>query len=51
MAAIVGIDAKIEISTDDGTTWVEMPERNQFNINISVDTAEHKTFKESLADA
>ena len=51
MAAIVGIDAKIEVSTDNGATWVEMPQRNNFQINIQVDTAEHKTFKSSLAEA
>lgn len=51
MAAIVGIDAKIEVSTDNGVTWAEMPQRNNFQINIQVDTAEHKTFKASLAEA
>lgn len=51
MAAIVGIDAKVELSKDDGVTWTEMPERNNFQISIQVDTAEHKTFKPSLAEA
>lgn len=51
MAAIVGIDAKIEISTDNGVTWTELPERNEFNISINVDAAEHKVFVPTLADA
>ena len=51
MAAIVGIDAKIQFSTDGGTTWSDLPERNEFSISISVDTAEHKVFVASLADA
>jgi hypothetical protein len=51
MAAIVGIDAKIEFSTDGGSTWTELPERNEFNISINVDAAEHKVFVASLADA
>jgi hypothetical protein len=51
MAAIVGIDALIEYSTDGGTTWIEMPERNEFSISISVDAAEHRVFVPSLADA
>jgi hypothetical protein len=51
MAAIVGIDAKVEISTDGGSNWTELPERNEFSISINVDVAEHKVFVESLADA
>jgi predicted secreted protein len=50
MAAIVGIDAKVEISTD-GVEFSELPERNEFSISINVDVAEHKVFVESLADA
>lgn len=50
MAALVGIDAKIEISSD-GITWTELPERNEFSININVDSAEHKVFVATLADA
>lgn len=51
MAAIVGIDAKVEFSADGGSTWSEIPERNEFSISINVDTAEHKIFVASLADA
>ncbi len=51
MAAIVGIDALIEISTDGGTTWTELSERNEFSISISVDSAEHRVFVPTLADA
>lgn len=51
MAAIVGIDAKIEISVDGEVTWKELAERNEFSISISVDSAEHKVFVPSLADA
>ena len=51
MSAIVGIDAKIEMSTDGGTTWTEMPQRNSFSISINVDTAEYKPFVASPADA
>jgi hypothetical protein len=51
MAAIVGIDALIEISTDGGTTWDELSERNEFSISVSVETAEHRVFVPSLADA
>lgn len=51
MTAIVGIDALIEISTDNGATWVELSERNEFSISISVDAAEHKVFVPTLADA
>jgi hypothetical protein len=51
MAAIVGIDGKVQISTNGGGTWTDLPERNEFTINIRVDTAEHKVFVASLADA
>ena len=51
MGAIVGIDALILISDDNGTTWTELPERNEFSISIKVDVAEHKVFVKSLADA
>lgn len=51
MASIVGIDAKVEISTDNGQTWTTLPERNEFTITINVDAAEHKAFVQSLADA
>lgn len=53
MAAIVGIDARIDMATDAPTfvTFSELPERNEFSISISVDTAEYKPFVASLADA
>lgn len=51
MTAIVGIDARVDMSTDGGSIWTPLPERNEFSINIRVDTAEHKIFVESLADA
>jgi hypothetical protein len=51
MAAIVGIDAKVEISTNGGSTWAILPERNEFSISISVDVAEHKPFVASIANA
>lgn len=51
MAAIVGIDARVDFSTDNGATWNPIPERNEFSISINVDAAEHKVFVESLADA
>lgn len=51
MAAIVGIDGKIQVSTNGGGTWTDLAERNEFTINIRVDTAEHKVFVASLADA
>jgi Phage tail tube protein len=51
MSALVGIDAKVEISTDGGSVWTEVPERNEFTISINVDAAEHKVFVASLADA
>lgn len=51
MAAIVGIDALVQFSTDGGATWADIPERNEFSISINVDSAEHKVFVASLADA
>jgi hypothetical protein len=51
MGAIVGVDALVVMSTDGGTTWSPLPERNEFSINIKVDTAEHKVFVTSLAEA
>lgn len=51
MASIVGIDGKIEISTNGGSTWTELSERNEYSISTKVDVAEHKTFVASLADA
>jgi predicted secreted protein len=53
MAAIVGIDAQIDMSTDGPTyaTWAALPERNEFSISISVDTAEYKPFVASLSAA
>lgn len=50
MAAIVGIDAKIEVSDDD-SIWTEVTERNEFSISINVDVAEHKPFVTSLSAA
>lgn len=50
MAAIVGIDARVDISQD-GSTWTPLSERNEFTINIRVETAEHRIFVASLADA
>ncbi len=51
MAAIVGIDAKIDLSANQGGSWTTLPERNEFTINIRVDVAEHKVFVATLADA
>lgn len=51
MAAIVGIDARVDISTDGGTIWTAISERNEFSISINVDIAEHKVFVATLADA
>jgi hypothetical protein len=51
MGAIVGVDALVLMSEDNGTTWIPLPERNEFSINIKVDTAEHKVFVTSLAEA
>ena len=51
MAAIVGIDARVDFSTDGGSQWDPIPERNEFSLNINVDTAEHKVFVANLAAA
>lgn len=51
MSALVGINAKVDISTDGGTTWTEISERNEFSIQIDVDIAEHKVFVSTMADA
>jgi hypothetical protein len=51
MSAIVGIDARVDVSTDGGSVWNPIAERNEFTISISVDIAEHRVFVASLADA
>jgi len=53
MAAIVGIDALIQMATDSPTfvTYNTLPERNEISISISVDTAEYKPFVASLSAA
>ena len=52
MSAIVGIDARIDYSTDLVTpAWTPFTERNEFSINVSVDVAEHKPFVASISDA
>ena len=51
MGAIVGINAKIEFSTDGNFPGTEISERNEFSISINVDAAEHKVFVATLADA
>lgn len=52
MSAIVGIDAKVELSTaGPGGPWTEISERNEFVINIRVDVAERKVFVATFADA
>ena len=51
MSALVGIDARIDISADGVSGWTAIPERNNFSISINVDTAEHKIFVATLADA
>lgn len=51
MAAIVGIDARVDLSTDGGSQWDVLSERNEFTITISVDVAERRPFVASLADA
>lgn len=52
MAAIVGIDARVDYSTNLVTpSWTAFTERNEFSINIAVDVAEHRAFVASLADA
>lgn len=50
MAAIVGIDAKVEWSSDD-ITYSAFTERNEFSITVNVDIAEHRVFVASLSDA
>lgn len=50
MSAIVGVDAMVLISPD-GVNWTELPERNEFSINIKVDVASKKTFVNSLSNA
>lgn len=51
MAAIVGIDARVDLSTDGGSNWTPLSERNEFTISISVDVAERRPFVASLSDA
>ncbi len=51
MGAIVGVDALVLMSQDNGVNWEILSERNEFSINVKVDTAEHKVFVASLADA
>jgi hypothetical protein len=52
MSAIVGIDARVDYSTDLLTpSWTAFTERNEFSINVSVDVAEHKPFVASISDA
>lgn len=52
MAALVGIDARVDYSTNLVTpSWTAFAERNEFSINIAVDVAEHRPFVASLADA
>jgi hypothetical protein len=36
---------------DDVTPWMELPERNEISLSISVDVAEHRPFVASLEDA
>lgn len=50
MAAIVGIDARVEWSTDDATYYA-FTERNEFSITINVDIAEHRVFVANLSSA
>lgn len=52
MSALVGIDARVDYSTDLTTpSWTAFTERNEFSINIAVDVAEHRPFVASLAAA
>lgn len=52
MGAIVGIDAKVEYSTNLVTpAWTAFSERNEFSLSIGVETAEHRVFVATLADA
>jgi len=50
MAAIVGLDAKIQYSSD-GVSWTDFTERNEFSISINVDVAERKVFVANFAAA
>jgi hypothetical protein len=50
MAAIVGINCKVQLSSDDAT-YTDLSERNDVTINVSVDVAEKKVFVATLADA
>lgn len=51
MGAYVGIDAKVEWSANGTSGWTQFSERNEFSISINVDTAEHRIFVATLADA
>ncbi len=52
MAALVGIDARVDYSTNLVTpSYTAFAERNEFSINIAVDVAEHRPFVASLAAA
>jgi len=52
MAAIVGIDARVDYSTNITTpSWTPFTERNEFSINIAVDVAEHRAFVSSISAA
>jgi len=52
MAAIVGIDARVDYSTDLVTpSFVALGERNEFSINVAVDVAEHRPFVASISAA
>lgn len=52
MAAIVGIDARVDYSTNLVTpSWTAFVERNQFSITINVDIAERRPFVASLSAA
>lgn len=50
MAALVGINALVQISSN-GSVWTSIPERNEFSISVNVDSAEHKVFVATMADA
>ncbi len=51
MAAIVGIDARGDLSTVGGSGWNPLSERNEFTISISVDVAERRPFVANLDSA
>lgn len=51
MSALVGVNAKVQYSTNGGGAWTDFTERNEFSITINVDVAEHKIFVATLADA